>query len=83
MYPNLKLYLWQSRFRQNRLAKMLDMDEATLSRIVNGYREPSDELRRNIAEILNCDVHWLFEPADDMPHIPNPQTWNDDPRKTE
>ncbi len=44
MYSNLKLQIWKSGIRQNRLAKMLQMDETMLSRIVNGYREPSAEL---------------------------------------
>jgi transcriptional regulator with XRE-family HTH domain len=60
VYPNLKLCLWQSRFRQNRLAKLLHIDEAVLSRIVNGFREPSAELQRSIATILNRDIDWLF-----------------------
>jgi transcriptional regulator with XRE-family HTH domain len=61
MYPNLKLQIWKSGIRQNRLAKMLGMDETVLSRIVNGYREPNAELRENIAALLCCDKTWLFE----------------------
>ena len=64
MYPNLKLQLWTSGLRQNRLARMLDMDETTLSRIVNGFREPSTELRHSIAVLLKCDVDWLFKRQD-------------------
>ncbi len=64
MYPNLKLQLWTSGLRQNRLARMLEMDETTLSRIVNGFREPSIELRNNIAGMLKCDVDWLFQRRD-------------------
>lgn len=64
MYPNLKLQLWTSGVRQNRLAKMLDMDETTLSRIVNGFREPSNELRQSVACLLKCDVDWLFKRQD-------------------
>jgi transcriptional regulator with XRE-family HTH domain len=67
MYPNLKLQLWRSGLRQNRLAQMLEVDETTLSRIVNGFREPTPDLRRNIAHVLACDPEWLFEPE------PNPQ----------
>jgi len=47
--------------RQNRLAKMLDLDETILSKIVNGFREPSAELQNRIAEALQCDSAWLFE----------------------
>jgi transcriptional regulator with XRE-family HTH domain len=61
MYSNLKLQIWKSGIRQNRLAKMLQMDETMLSRIVNGYREPSHELREKIAALLHCDQTWLFE----------------------
>lgn len=62
MYPNLKLQLWQAGIRQNRLAKMLDIDESSLSKIINGFREPSPGLRGKIAETLGCDAAWLFEP---------------------
>lgn len=62
MYPNLKLQLWRTGIRQNRLAQMLGMDEAGLSRIVNGFREPTPKIRTTIASILECDEAWLFEP---------------------
>lgn len=39
---------------------MLGIDEAHLSKIVNGFREPNDSLRARIAEILHCDPDWLF-----------------------
>jgi len=61
MYPNLKLQIWRTGIRQNRLAKLLGMDEALLSRIVNGYREPNSELRARIAALLDSDEAWLFE----------------------
>ena len=61
MYSNLKLQIWKTGTHQNRLAKMLQIDETTLSRIVNGYREPSIELREKIAALLHCDQAWLFE----------------------
>jgi transcriptional regulator with XRE-family HTH domain len=47
MYPNLKLHMWRSGVRQNRLAQILEMDETALSRIVNGFRRPG--LKRRIA----------------------------------
>jgi len=61
MYPNLKLQLWRSGIRQNRLAKMLEIDETVLSKVVNGFREPSADLRLRIATALESDVEWLFE----------------------
>jgi transcriptional regulator with XRE-family HTH domain len=61
MYPNLKLQLWKSGIRQNRLARMLDLDETVLSKILNGFRVPSPETRERIATLLKCDEDWLFE----------------------
>ncbi|HLH36831.1 MAG TPA: helix-turn-helix transcriptional regulator [Alloacidobacterium sp.] len=60
IYPNLKLRIYTSGLRQNRMAKMLGIDEAHLSKIINGFREPSDQLRTQIADILHCDPNWLF-----------------------
>jgi transcriptional regulator with XRE-family HTH domain len=61
MYTNLKLQLWKSGIRQNRLARMLGMDETRLSKIVNGFREPNEQDRVRIAELLHSDAEWLFE----------------------
>ena len=61
MYPNLKLQLWMSGIRQNRLAKLLDIDETTLSKIVNGFRQPTPEVRGRIASVLKSDEGWLFQ----------------------
>ena len=61
MYPNLKLQLWKAGIRQNKLAKMVDIDETMLSKIVNGFREPSTEVKTRIAQALGSDVAWLFE----------------------
>lgn len=67
MYPNLKLQLWKTGIRQNRLAQMLGMDETALSKIINGYREPGADLRRFIATLLQGDEAWLFQRADRDP----------------
>ncbi len=64
MYPNLKLQLWRSGIRQNRLAQILTLDETTLSRIVNGFRTPSEKLKADIAAVLQCDPSWLFQRSD-------------------
>ncbi len=61
MYPNLKFQIWRSGMRQNRLAQILDLDETTLSRIVNGFRKPGPEVRAKIAAALRSDEGWLFE----------------------
>jgi transcriptional regulator with XRE-family HTH domain len=70
MYQNLKLQLWKRGMRQNRLAKMLDVDEAVLSKIVNGFREPSADLRRRIALALDGDPEWLFRHEDSAGAVP-------------
>ena len=66
MYPNLKLQLWKSGIRQNRLARQLGVDETVLSRIVNGFREPNSELQGQIADVLKCDAQWLFSRQNDL-----------------
>jgi transcriptional regulator with XRE-family HTH domain len=65
MYPNLRIQLWKAGIRQNRLAKMLDMDETLLSRIVNGYRQPSPEFRKRLSVLLESDEVWLFQEVED------------------
>ena len=47
--------------RQNRLARMLNLDETVLSRIVNGFREPCPDIKAKLAAVLNKDQDWLFE----------------------
>ena len=64
MYPNLKLQLFKTGMRQNRLAQCLGMDESILSKMINGFREPSPEQREKIASLLGGDVEWLFQQAD-------------------
>ena len=66
MYPNLKLQLWRTGIRQNSLAKVLGVDEATVSRIINGFREPNPHTRAKIAALLDSDEKWLFEPAESV-----------------
>jgi transcriptional regulator with XRE-family HTH domain len=61
MYPNLRLQLWRKKIRQNQLAKLLEIDESMLSRILNGFRQPAPEIRSRIASLLQVDEHWLFQ----------------------
>lgn len=63
MYPNLKWQLWRCGIRQNRLARLLGIHETSLSRILNGYREPDWSVRERIATILQTDQEWLFTKA--------------------
>ena len=72
MYPNLKLQLWISGLRQNRIAQLLGMDETTLSRIMNGYRPANPVLRQRIALLLQRDEQWLFQPVAGGPGRDNP-----------
>lgn len=60
MYANLKLHIWRSGIHQNRLARELNIDETVLSRIINGYRRPSPQMRSRIAQYLQVDEAWLF-----------------------
>ena len=60
MFTNLKLLLWRSRIHQNEMAKEMEIDEGLLSRIINGYREPTSEQRSKISRYLDVDEEWLF-----------------------
>ncbi len=66
MYPNLKLQLWKTGMRQNRLANVLLIDETVLSKIINGFRQPSRDLQERIANVLECDPDWLFEQNENL-----------------
>lgn len=61
MYPNLKMEIWLSGVRQNRLARELSLDETVLSKVINGYRLPSPRLRALLAQYFNKNEAWLFQ----------------------
>jgi transcriptional regulator with XRE-family HTH domain len=61
VYPNLKMEIWLSGVRQNRLAREVKIDETVLSKVINGYRRPSPELRATLAHYFNKDENWLFQ----------------------
>jgi plasmid maintenance system antidote protein VapI len=74
IYPNLKLRMYTTGIRQNRLARMLGIHEASLSRIMNGFREPTGDVRVQLAEILQSDPEWLFykmQISDEVPFHEN------------
>jgi len=48
--------MYTTGMRQNRLAKLVGIDEAYLSRIINGVRVPRQQMRQEIAMILGCDA---------------------------
>jgi len=61
MYPNLKLEIFKRGIHQNALARELGLNEAILSKIIRGNREPTDSQRRMLSEYLRADQNWLFE----------------------
>jgi transcriptional regulator with XRE-family HTH domain len=61
MYPNVKYQIFRLGLRQNSLAKSLGVGDAALSKLINGYREPSPAQRQLIASLLQADEAWLFE----------------------
>ncbi len=61
MYPNLKLQIFRQRVHQNELAKVLGMNETVLSKVICGYREPSESQRKTLANYLGVEESWLFE----------------------
>lgn len=64
MYLNLKVQLFKLGIHQNRLARELRIHETTLSKIINGYHEPSELQRKQLAGFLHVDENWLFEKYD-------------------
>ena len=80
IYPNLKLRVYTTGMRQNRLAKLVGIDEAYLSRIINGVRVPGKQMQEQIAQVLGCDAEWLFQQASiQMPIPANGNAQNSDP----
>jgi transcriptional regulator with XRE-family HTH domain len=61
MYPNLKLQIFKRGMRQNYLAQVLGINEAVLSKIIHGYHEPSEAMRKSLADFLEAGEDWLFE----------------------
>jgi transcriptional regulator with XRE-family HTH domain len=67
MYPNLKLQIFKLGIRQNQIARELKFCESQLSKIINGYREPSVGERKLLADYLNVEEDWLFEQHENIP----------------
>ena len=72
MYPNLKLQIFRRRNHQNQLAKDVGIDETVLSKIIHGYRRPTEAQRKILASYLEADESWLFETYEVMPPRPLP-----------
>ena len=64
MYPNLKLEIFRRGIHQNTVARELGFDEAVLSKIIRGYRKPSDTQRQMLSQYLQANENWLFERYD-------------------
>jgi transcriptional regulator with XRE-family HTH domain len=64
VYPNLKLHIFLLGIHQNYLAKQVGIDETALSKIIHGYRQPSEQQRMLLARYLDVDENWLFEKYD-------------------
>lgn len=61
MYLNLKIQIFRKGIHQNELARHLGMDETLLSKIIRGYRQPSELQRKRLAEYLGASEQWLFD----------------------
>jgi transcriptional regulator with XRE-family HTH domain len=61
MYPNLKLQIFKRGDHQNHLARALGINETMLSKIIHGYREPTEAQKKLLASYLDADEAWLFE----------------------
>ena len=61
MYANIKLQIFRKGIHQNQLARTLGMDETILSKIIRGFREPSEAQRKQLASCLEASEQWLFE----------------------
>lgn len=64
MYANIKLQIFRKGIHQNQLARTLGMDETLLSKIIRGYREPSEAQRKQLADYLEANEQWLFEKSE-------------------
>lgn len=61
MFPNLKLQIFLRCDHQNQLAKAVGIDETVLSKIIHGYRTPTQAQKKLLATYLEADETWLFE----------------------
>jgi len=64
MYANIKLEVFRRGIHQNQLARALGMDETLLSKIIRGFREPSEAQRKQLADYLDASEQWLFEKSE-------------------
>ncbi len=72
MYPNLKMQIFKLGIRQNQIARDLKFCESQLSKIIHGYREPSEGERKLLAGYLKVDESWLFDRHENLPTPQSP-----------
>lgn len=59
----LKFALIESGKKQIVVANEIGIDESTLSKIVNGHMDASDDVKRSLAKVLRKKVDQLFPEA--------------------
>lgn len=64
MSKNLKILMIQKEVRNFDLAKHLDIDPSVISRIINGWIDPDEELKKQIADFLGVSVASIWSELD-------------------
>jgi ribosome-binding protein aMBF1 (putative translation factor) len=64
MSKNLKILMIQKEVRNFDLAKHLDIDPSVISRIINGWIDPDEELKKQIADFLGVSVASIWSEFD-------------------
>ena len=64
MNLELKTQILKSGKPQVALAREIGIAEPHLSRIVQGWVEPTEDIKRKIAKVLGCQIEELFLPED-------------------
>jgi DNA-binding XRE family transcriptional regulator len=60
MNLELKMQILRSGKRQVALAHEIGIAEPKMSKIVNGWIDPKNDLKQRIAEALNCEPQQIF-----------------------
>jgi len=59
-----KLLLMEKGLTQIGIAHALGISECELSKVVNGHREPTDEVKGKLSKYLNTNAEYLFGNTD-------------------
>lgn len=57
-----KISMHRKGISQQEIAKKLDISDATVSRIANGWKVPDEELKTKLAGLLGQRVEYLWPP---------------------